>query len=126
RRISSPASVALSVTFWPGRKRYASLSGAGIANASDTESAVSRLTSAMARRWKCGVIARAFVGRARCDPPPNPPPQGGRDKLCTCNSSPSPLEGEGWGGGCRERQPLMAFEVIEGLGAGAAAVERLA
>src|SRR6185312_3760351 len=39
---------------------------------------------------------KAGVGGAH--PPPNPPPQGGRGKSSWKNS-PSPLEGEGWGGG---------------------------
>ncbi|HEY7329371.1 MAG TPA: formimidoylglutamase [Gemmataceae bacterium] len=39
-------------------------------------------------------------------PHPSPPPQGGRE-----NSSPSPLVGEGWGGGCRPDDPRLG-EVV--------------
>src|SRR5216684_427817 len=47
-------------------------------------------------RFDLAAMISTHLRKPKQHPPPNPPPQGGRARKA---ESPSPLEGEGWGGG---------------------------
>src|SRR6266851_3556063 len=66
-------------------------------------------------RFDLAAMISTHLRKPKQHPPPNPPPQGGRARKA---ESPSPLEGEGWGGGwtadsCPEpglAQPVLRLE----------------
>src|SRR6185437_3460409 len=67
-----------------------------------------RLSGALSRRG--GVLSNSCpvrVGGRKLTPHPNPPPQGGRGKKEGLAEIPSPLEGEGQGGGQRSKRTSM-------------------
>src|SRR5216684_7221952 len=66
-------------------------------------------------RFDLAAMLSTHLRKPKQHPPPNPPPQGGRARKA---ESPSPLEGEGWGGGwtadsCHSRpEPGLAQPVL--------------
>jgi DNA mismatch repair protein MutS len=73
-----------------------------------------------------GLRQRLLAGAAT--PHPNPPPQGGRglDNIGSCLSSPSPLAGEGRGGGLAPPVPALLLDAARALGEHGVLVARLA
>src|SRR5580658_198211 len=79
------------------------------------------------RKTAAMVMTAPYRRTTASDPPPFPPPQGGRRKARKRRKTPSPLEGEGWGGGYVQLRSyasaLHQVDVFDGDGAAVAEVD---
>jgi DNA mismatch repair protein MutS len=135
--LTDPASIAArldAVAFFAADERLREDVRAVLRRCPDCERALSRISlgrggprDLAALRDTLGEIPalRQRLVPGAATPHPNPPPQGGRG-LETSVSSPSPLAGEGRGGGLAPQPPTLVQDAARNLGEHAALVARLA